>query len=70
VREIGHGRVFVQSDEEIVASVFSLSSAAPYLFGKRLGDFEADRRQMLRGVSPAGRFAERAREIELVIWMR
>jgi hypothetical protein len=48
--------------------VFSLSSAAPHLFGDRLGDFERDLRGLLRSVSPAGRFAEKAREIELSIW--
>lgn len=60
--------VHERSEDDVVASVFSLSWAAPHLFGKRLDAFERDLRRLLRGVSPAGRFAERAREIALVIW--
>jgi hypothetical protein len=65
---VPRGEVFLRSEDQIVASVFSLSSAAPHLFGDRLGDFERDLRGLLRSVSPAGRFAEKAREIELSIW--
>ena len=68
VLAVGGGRVFDRSEDEIVASVFSLSSAAPHLFGERLGAFEAELRQLLAEVSPDGRFSERAREIELVVW--
>jgi SAM-dependent methyltransferase len=67
---VGGGRVFDRSEDEIVASVFSLSWAAPHLFGERLGAFEAELRQLLRGASPEGRFSEQAREIELVVWRR
>jgi SAM-dependent methyltransferase len=55
-------------EDDIVASVFSLSSAAPHLFGARLVDFEADLRALLRGTSPAGRFSEQMREVALDIW--
>jgi SAM-dependent methyltransferase len=66
--EVGGGRVFERSEDDVVASVFSLSSAAPHLFGERLAEFETELRDLLRQTSPDGRFAERAREIELVIW--
>jgi hypothetical protein len=62
------GRLHERSDDQIVASVFSLSRAAPHLFGARLGEFEADVRELLARASPAGRFAERSQAIELVIW--
>jgi hypothetical protein len=50
--------------------ISSLSSAAPHLFGDQLGRFEADLRELLRSVSPSGRFAERTREIDLALWSR
>jgi SAM-dependent methyltransferase len=62
------GRVHERSADDVVASVFSLSSAAPHLFGERLEAFERDLRRLLRTVSPDGRFAEQAREVEIVIW--
>ncbi len=68
--DVGGGRVFERSEDDVVASVFTLSSAAPHLFGDRLAEFEADLRELLRATSPDGRFAERQREIELVIWRR
>jgi SAM-dependent methyltransferase len=64
----GGGEVFDRSEDDIVALVFSLSSSAPHLFGDRLGEFEADLRKLLRTTSPTGRFCERQRPIELVIW--
>jgi SAM-dependent methyltransferase len=65
---VPRGEVFSRSEDEIIASVYSLSSAAPHLFGERRTAFEADLRELLRGSSPSGRFYERARAIELVIW--
>ena len=64
------GHLYERSEEEVVASVFSLSWAAPHLFADRIGTFENELRRLLRRASPDGRFAERAREIELVIWMK
>jgi SAM-dependent methyltransferase len=64
------GPIYERSEEEVVASVFSLSWAAPHLFADRIGKFETELRCLLRRASPAGRFAERAREIELVIWTK
>jgi len=52
----------------VVASVFSLSWAAPNLFGHRIEVFERDLRRLLRQVSANGRFVEQARDVELVIW--
>jgi SAM-dependent methyltransferase len=66
--EVANSGVFERSEDDVVASVFSLTSAAPHLFGDRVADFEADLRSLLRATSPEGRFAERRREIELVIW--
>lgn len=60
--------VMIRSEDEIVAATFSLSSAAPHLFGARLSAFEADLRRLLRRTSPGGRFAERTRDIALDIW--
>jgi hypothetical protein len=48
--------------------VFSLSSAAPHLFGDRLTSFEADLRDLLHRYAPDGMFAERSREIALDLW--
>jgi Methyltransferase domain len=59
-------RRHVRTAEEIVASVFSQSSAAPHLFGDRLDDFERE----LRAVVGDGPFSERFRAIGLSIWRR
>jgi SAM-dependent methyltransferase len=67
---VPRGELFELSEDDIVASVYSLSSAAPHLFGHRRAEFEAELRQVLRAASPEGRFSERARDIELVIWRR
>jgi SAM-dependent methyltransferase len=69
-RVIVRGHVHERSEDEVVASVFSLSWAAPHLFGERTREFETDLRALLRRTSPDGRFAERARDVELVIWTK
>lgn len=66
--ETGGGQVVARATDGVVASVFSLSSSAPHLFAARLPAFETDLRRLLRDTSPGGQFAERTREIELVIW--
>jgi len=68
--DIGGRRVFERSEDDVVAAVFSLSSAAPHLFGDRLDEFEADLRALLRHASPEGRFSERQREVALELWSR
>jgi SAM-dependent methyltransferase len=66
--DVGGGRIVERSEDDIVASVHSLSSATPHLFGDRLEAFDAELRQLLRRVAPAGRFCERTREITLAMW--
>jgi SAM-dependent methyltransferase len=66
--EIEAGRDLTRTEDEIVASVFSLSSAAPHLFGTAVEDFERDLRALLRRVSPECVFSERLRDIRVDIW--
>ena len=66
--ELAGGRVLDRTEDEVVASVFSRSSGAPHLFGGRLAEFEAELRGLLQRTAPDGRFSERARPIEVVIW--
>jgi len=66
--QVGGGAIWDRTEDEVVASVFSLSSAAPHLFGDRLRSFEDELRALLRAASPSGRFCERAREIALDVW--
>jgi ubiquinone/menaquinone biosynthesis C-methylase UbiE len=63
-------RVLERSEDEIVASVFSVSGSAPHLFGDRLAEFERDLRQILQRVSPRGQFSEVAETVQLIIWTR
>jgi SAM-dependent methyltransferase len=62
------GRLVTRSEDQVVASVFSLSWAAPHRFGDRLREFESDLRGLLRSVSPDGQFSERMREAAVDIW--
>ncbi|WP_328649006.1 methyltransferase domain-containing protein [Amycolatopsis sp. NBC_00348] len=62
------GRVVTKDADAVVAAVFSLSSAAPHLFGDRREAFEADLRQLLHEANPAGVFTERLREIAVDLW--
>jgi SAM-dependent methyltransferase len=66
--QVPRGEIFTRSTDDIVASVYSLSYAAPHLFADRRERFEADLRDLLAAASPAGVFREQARDIELVIW--
>lgn len=66
--EVGGGAIVSRTEDQVVASVFSLSSAAPHLFGERAGAFERELRALLRQTSPDGQFAERMREIALDVW--
>jgi SAM-dependent methyltransferase len=65
--EVGGG-VRLRSEDEVVASVFSLSFAAPHLFGDRRDEFEQDLRALLAEASRDGQFAERMREIAVEVW--
>jgi SAM-dependent methyltransferase len=62
------GQLHERTEDQVVASVFSLSSAAPHLFGHRLAQFEQDLRALLRRTSPQRRFAEQTRDIALTVW--
>lgn len=66
--EVSGGHVLERSEDDVVASVYSRSFSAPHLFGERLAEFEAELRALLRRSAPDGRFGERTREIELVVW--
>ena len=66
--EVSGDRVLERSEDDVVASVYSRSFSAPHLFGERLPEFEAELRTLLRRAAADGRFSERAREIELVVW--
>jgi hypothetical protein len=66
--EVDDVAVFERSEDEIVASVFSLSSAAPHLFGDRVGEFERDLRSLLRTIAPDGQFAEQMRNTAFEVW--
>jgi SAM-dependent methyltransferase len=66
--EVVRREVATRTLDEVVSAVFSLSGSAPHLFGDRQGDFERDLRALLRETSADGLFAERLREIELVLW--
>ena len=57
-----------RSEDEIVASVFSLSYSAPHLYGDRVGRFEKQLRAVLRQTSPTGQFSEQMREIAVDVW--
>lgn len=62
------GPLVVRHADDVVASVFSLSSAAPHLFGDRGPAFEAELRELLRETSPDWRFSEQMRESAIDIW--
>ncbi|WP_456845664.1 class I SAM-dependent methyltransferase [Cellulomonas sp. P5_C6] len=61
---VPRGETVTRSVDDVVDAVLSLSSSAPHLFGGRLEAFERD----LRGLLGPGPFAERTRDVELVIW--
>jgi hypothetical protein len=65
---VGGGEALARTEDQVVAAVFSLSSAAPHLFGDRLADFERDLRALLRRSSPTGHFTERTHDLEAAIW--
>jgi len=57
-------RTVTRTADEVRASVYSLSSSAPHLFGDRLDEFD-DR---LRGLLADGTFSERLRGITTDVW--
>jgi SAM-dependent methyltransferase len=69
VRVVGR-QVLIRTVDDVLASYYSRSSAAPHLFGDRLGDFDAEVRRSLAEASPSGLFAERTRDTEIRIWRK
>jgi len=65
---IAAGPLSYRDEDEIVASVFSLSYAAPGHFGPRRGEFERELRGLLRRTAPDGRFCEQPRGIRIDVW--
>lgn len=66
--ELAQGQVVERTEDQIVASVLSLSGSAPHLYGDRLPAFEQDLRALLRETSPDGLFREKYRDITVEIW--
>jgi SAM-dependent methyltransferase len=64
--EITRDDVCERTADDVVASVFSLSYAAPAMFGNRLEEFEKNLRELLGD----RRFSERPRGITLLIYKR
>lgn len=61
-------RTVERTAAEVRASVYSLSSTAPHLFGDDLDTFDAGLQELLREAAPDGRFSERLRGITLSLW--
>jgi SAM-dependent methyltransferase len=61
-------RAVEQTVDDVVARVFSTSSAAPHLFGDRQEDYERDLRGILAQASLSGRFSVRLPDNILRIW--
>jgi hypothetical protein len=62
------GAVVERTSDQIVASIFSLSSSTPHMFGEHGEAFEADLRQLLHDANPADLFSEQMRAIAADIW--
>jgi SAM-dependent methyltransferase len=66
--EVGGGTVMERTADEVVASVYSLSSSTPHLFGDRLDAFDSELRELLAATSPNSLFSEQRREVAVQIW--
>jgi SAM-dependent methyltransferase len=64
--DVDRNDVFERTPDDVVASVFSLSYAAPVRFGDRLAAFEADLRTLLGDRT----YRERPRDVGLLIWRK
>ncbi len=60
----------VQSVDDVLANVHSMSYAAPWLFGGRLAAFDADLRAVLTSISPAGTFWDWPGDTEVILARR
>ena len=57
-----------RTTEEIVHTVYSLSSSAPHLFGDRLPDFDSDLNRLVDADADQGKFTEMMRAIAVDFW--
>jgi SAM-dependent methyltransferase len=62
------GREVERTADQIAASIYSLSTSAPHLFGDHLDEFDGELRQLLAEASADGVFSEQMRCIALDIW--
>jgi SAM-dependent methyltransferase len=62
------GKVLTRTVDDIVAATFSLSYAAPHLFGDDATAFEAELRALLLDASSNGTFSEQMGEIAADVW--
>ena len=68
--EVPCGDVVIRTEDEVVSSVLSLSSATPHLFGEQLPAFLEELRALLRRTAADGVFAERLGDMTLRMWQR
>jgi hypothetical protein len=66
--DLDTAQVVARSADDVVASIFSLSSSTPHLFGADVDRFETDLRALLHRTAPDGHFSERTRAIRLNVW--
>ena len=62
------GRVVTRTIDDIAASVYSLSSSTPHLFGDNLPAFDRELRSLLADSGSDGLFSEQMRSIAADIW--
>ena len=71
---IGPERVIIpqwtvdRSVDDVAASIYSLSSSAPHLFGKQLSAFDVELRALLNATSNGRDFSEQMSPVALDIW--
>lgn len=61
-------RVLTRTIDDVVASVLSMSSTAPNLFGDDFPRFESDLRRLLLDASPNGLFSVALRDNSVRVW--
>lgn len=66
--QIPAGGWLLQSADDVVAWVYSLSGSAPHLFRDRLNAFETDLRNILHDASSSDLFAIQPPHTEVVVW--
>lgn len=62
------GRIVDRTTDQVTAAVYSLSSAAPHLFGDRLEQFDGELRELVGDTARDGRFSEEFPSIAIDIW--